>query len=419
MSNIVHAETIYSYFGEKDGELSFETGVVLKILEKLNNDWWIAYDESRRIKGLVPREHLKEIQNGSAGFFENEDSNGKFPSKGSIRSKESNSPAGTVNEEDYVGKGETFSDNWGICEDGYMRRDEINSLSKSMESIYEISEDDLDPEGSYSGDSDFESSDSYVDMKNNLVSSENDEDREDFEFPNDHCDGDFDHVRTRFGTCVARIVSRKKGSGNKNFEDNQDATYADPDIVLANVSPCKGNHDIQESILGIDGASEVEDHYTLPDTVLLHRQQNSSISKHDNDTLNFNAGFGESKYPTMPARCRARSNSVRCKTELILRQSMYKDIIEKDDFVKTLGTLDIHHYISTKSLKRNMVLPKVCEQDMKLCDRDKLLPYHEQPYYVGKMSRCQSEDFLMKRFKRERFLLRDSESRVRVFCIFV
>eukprot|EP00111_Clytia_hemisphaerica_P022092 TCONS_00064905-protein len=140
MSDVVHAETIYSYFGEKDGELSFETGAVLRILEKLNGDWWIAYDESRCIKGLVPREHLKEIESISSGV--SEDSNVNLPLRESF-TEESYIPSDIEYKGGYSDEREISSDDSALCEDGYMHSTEKKSLSKSVESIYEISEDGL------------------------------------------------------------------------------------------------------------------------------------------------------------------------------------------------------------------------------------------------------------------------------------
>ena len=58
-----YVRTQYKYDARNKDELSFEKGVVLRILNKgaQNDWWWLALNESNSQKGLVPKNHLQEI----------------------------------------------------------------------------------------------------------------------------------------------------------------------------------------------------------------------------------------------------------------------------------------------------------------------------------------------------------------------
>lgn len=57
-----YVRTLYTYTANLQDELSFDKGVVLKILQKGNNGWWLALDEKRSKQGIIPVIYVKEIQ---------------------------------------------------------------------------------------------------------------------------------------------------------------------------------------------------------------------------------------------------------------------------------------------------------------------------------------------------------------------
>ena len=55
--------TLQNCIANFQDELSFEEGVVLKIVQKRNDGWWLAVDEKRSMQGLILMSYVREIQN--------------------------------------------------------------------------------------------------------------------------------------------------------------------------------------------------------------------------------------------------------------------------------------------------------------------------------------------------------------------
>ena len=57
-----YVRTLYPYINRQQDELSFDTGVELKIIKKHNDGWWLACDENHSLVGLIPSNYVEEIQ---------------------------------------------------------------------------------------------------------------------------------------------------------------------------------------------------------------------------------------------------------------------------------------------------------------------------------------------------------------------
>ncbi|XP_066915704.1 SH2/SH3 adapter protein dreadlocks-like [Clytia hemisphaerica] len=61
MSDLGSVRTLYAYTAQNDEEMSFESDLVFKILDKNDENWWLALNESTSKQGLVPTNYVEEI----------------------------------------------------------------------------------------------------------------------------------------------------------------------------------------------------------------------------------------------------------------------------------------------------------------------------------------------------------------------
>jgi len=66
-----NVRTLYSYTAQNDEEMSFTSGVLLKIIEKEDKNWWLAQHNAKI--GFVPSNYVEEVDNGSQFLLNGEE----------------------------------------------------------------------------------------------------------------------------------------------------------------------------------------------------------------------------------------------------------------------------------------------------------------------------------------------------------